>query len=165
MTVNLKVVPPEPSHHEDCCGEGVAPRIAEALARMKEKALRITSPRLTMLQILAESKTPLSAEQIHALAGDGNLDLVTVYRSLGALDEAGVVQRHPLERGRSLYALVSQGHHHHHVICRRCGNIERLPGCDTSRLEAAARNKGYADLTHIMEIYGICPACSAQSHD
>jgi Fe2+ or Zn2+ uptake regulation protein len=115
-----------------------------------------------MLNILAEASRPLSAEEIHAAAGDGTLDLVTVYRSLGALDEAGILQRHPLERGRSLYALVSPGHHHHHVICRRCGRIERLPGCDTSRLEAAARSKGFADLTHIMEIYGICPACSTQ---
>ena len=126
--------------------------------------MRVTSPRLVMLKVLAEAKQPLSAEQVHEAAGDDKLDLVTVYRSLGAMDDAGIVQRHPLERGRSLYALVSPGHHHHHVICRRCGRIDRLPGCDTSRLEAAARTKGYAELTHIMEIYGICPACTQSSH-
>jgi Fe2+ or Zn2+ uptake regulation protein len=151
-------------HEEGCCGEGSGDRIEAALVRMKEKAMRVTSPRLTMLKVLAAAKHPLSAEQIHEAAGDDKLDLVTVYRSLGAMDDAGIVQRHPLERGRSLYALVSPGHHHHHVICRRCGRIDRLPGCDTSRLEAAARTKGYADLTHIMEIYGICPACAPSSH-
>ena len=126
--------------------------------------MRVTSPRLVMLKVLAVAKRPLSAEQIHEAAGDDKLDLVTVYRSLGAMDDAGIVQRHPLERGRSLYALVTPGHHHHHVICRRCGRIDRLPGCETSRLEAAARTKGYAELTHIMEIYGICPACTQPSH-
>ena len=126
--------------------------------------MRVTSPRLAMLKVLDAAKHPLSAEQIHEAAGDDKLDLVTVYRSLGAMDDAGIVQRLPLERGRSLYALVSPGHHHHHVICRRCGRIDRLPGCDTSRLEAAARTKGYAELTHIMEIYGICPACTPSSH-
>lgn len=132
---------------------------------MKEKSLRVTSPRLTMLNILATAARPLSAEEIHDLAGDGALDLVTIYRSLGALDDAGIVQRHPLERGRNLYALIAGGHHHHHVICRRCGRIERLPGCDAGRVEAAARLKGFADLTHVMEVYGICPACaSAPSH-
>jgi Fe2+ or Zn2+ uptake regulation protein len=128
---------------------------------MKEKALRVTTPRLTMLNILAEATRPLSAEEIHALAGDGAADLVTIYRSLEALDNAGIVQRHPLERGRSLYALIAAGHHHHHVICRRCGRIERLPGCDTGRVEAAARGKGFTDLTHIMEVYGICPTCAS----
>jgi Fur family transcriptional regulator, ferric uptake regulator len=151
-------------HEEGCCGEGSGDRIEAAVLRMKEKAMRVTSPRLLMLKVLAAAKHPLSAEQIQVSAGDDKLDLVTVYRSLGAMDDAGIVQRHPLERGRSLYALVTPGHHHHHVICRRCGRIERLPGCDTSRLEAAARTKGYAELTHIMEIYGICPACTQSSH-
>jgi len=151
-------------HEEGCCGQGSDGRIEAAVLRMKEKAMRVTSPRLVMLKVLAAAKHPLSAEQVHEAAGDDKLDLVTVYRSLGAMDAAGIVQRHPLERGRSLYALVSPGHHHHHVICRRCGRIDRLPGCDTSRLEAAARTKGYAELTHIMEIYGICPACTQSSH-
>jgi Fe2+ or Zn2+ uptake regulation protein len=151
-------------HEEGCCGQGSDDRIEAAVLRMKEKAMRVTSPRLAMLKVLAAAKHPLSAEQVHEAAGDDNLDLVTIYRSLGAMDDAGIVQRHPLERGRSLYALVSPGHHHHHVICRRCGRIDRLPGCDTSRLEAAARTKGYAELTHIMEIYGICPACTQSSH-
>ena len=151
-------------HEEGCCGQGSDDRIEAAVLRMKEKAMRVTSPRLAMLKVLAAAKHPLSAEQVQEAAGDDKLDLVTIYRSLGAMDDAGIVQRHPLERGRSLYALVSPGHHHHHVICRRCGRIDRLPGCDTSRLEAAARTKGYAELTHIMEIYGICPACTQPSH-
>ena len=151
-------------HEDGCCGEGAGARIESAVARMKEKSLRVTAPRLALLQALAEAKRPLSAEEIHTRAGDGQLDLVTVYRSLEALDEAGIVQRHPLERGRSLYALIAAGHHHHHVICRRCGKIERLPGCDTARIEAAARARGYADLTHVMEIYGVCPACAPSSH-
>jgi Fe2+ or Zn2+ uptake regulation protein len=117
-----------------------------------------------MLRVLAAAKHPLSAEQVHEAAGDDKLDLVTIYRSLGAMDDAGIVQRHPLERGRSLYALVTPGHHHHHVICRRCGRIERLPGCDSSRLEAAAKAKGFGELTHVMEVYGICPGCAASSH-
>jgi Fe2+ or Zn2+ uptake regulation protein len=136
-----------------------------ALRRMKDKSLRVTGPRQAMLRVLGEARRPLSAEEIHTLAGDGMLDLVTVYRSLGALEEAGIVQRHPLERGRSLYALPAAGHHHHHVICRRCGRLDRLPGCDTGAVEAAARAQGYVDLTHVLEIHGLCPACASPSHD
>ncbi|MGA0133304.1 MAG: Fur family transcriptional regulator [Opitutales bacterium] len=146
-------------HDDGCCG-GAAGRVEAAVARMKEKSLRVTAPRLKLLRVLAESAQPLSAEDVHRLAGQGALDLVTAYRSLSAMEEAGVVQRHPMERGRTLYALAS-GHHHHHVVCRRCGRIERLPGCDTSRVEAAALARGYADLTHVMEFYGVCPDCAA----
>jgi len=150
-------------HDKDCCLASSSDRVEAARLRMREKALRITSPRLTMLRILAAAKQPLSAEQIHEAAGDDKLDLVTVYRSLVAMDGAGVVQRHPLERGRNLYALVTPGHHHHHVMCRRCGRIERLPGCDSTRLEATAKAKGFVELTHVMEFYGICPGCIASS--
>ena len=150
-------------HRQDdpCCGGSPTQRVEVAIQRMKEKSLRVTGPRLTMLHLLAAASRPLSAEEIRDLAEDGSLDLVTVYRSLGALDDAGIVQRHPLERGRSLYALIAGGHHHHHVICRRCGRIERLPGCDAGRVEAAARGKGFSDLTHVMEVYGICPSCAS----
>lgn len=156
-------MPPGHRHEEGCCEEGPGERVDAAVLRMKAKALRITSPRLTMLKILAVAKQPLSAEQVHT-KGDGALDLVTIYRSLEAMDEAGIVQRHPLERGRSRYALISPGHHHHHVICRRCARIERLPGCDASRIEVAAHARGFSELTHVLEIYGICPTCSAASH-
>ena len=152
-------------HSKDCCGDDPHPRVESALSRMKTKALRITNPRLAMLRVLSECKNPISAEEIHNLAGDGTLDLVTVYRNLDSLEDARVVQRHPIERGKNLYALVSPDHHHHHVICRRCGLIEKLPGCDTIKLEVAAKNQGFTDLTHIMEIYGICPRCSKPSHE
>ena len=152
-------------HDDGCCGPGAPERVAAALRRMKERALRVTSPRQAMLQVLGDAQQPLSAEEIHTRAGDGALDLVTVYRSLGALEAAGIVQRHPLERGRSLYALPAAGHHHHHVTCRRCGRLDRLPGCDTGAVEAAARAKGYDDLTHVLEVYGVCPACAPLSHD
>ena len=70
-----------------------------------------------------------------------------------------------VKKGDKVYALPAAGHHHHHVICRRCGRIDRLPGCDTGAVEAAARAKGYGDLTHVLEIYGVCPACASPSHD
>ena len=146
-------------HEDGCCGDA-SRRVDAALTRMKERSLRVTAPRMSILRVLAESADPLSAEDVHRQAGHGALDLVTAYRSLVALEEAGVVQRHPMERGKTLYALAT-GHHHHHVVCRKCGLIERLPGCDISRIESAAKAKGYSDLTHVMEIYGVCPACSA----
>ena len=76
-------------HDDQCCGGSPLPRVEAAVLRMKERSLRVTTPRLAMLNILAEATRPMSAEEIHAAAGDGTLDLVTVYRSLGALDEAG----------------------------------------------------------------------------
>ena len=43
---------------------------------------------------------------------------------------------------------------------RACGSIERLGECDAAAIEAAARNRGYTQLSHVLEIHGLCPRCS-----
>ena len=51
-------------------------------------------------------------------------------------------------------------HHHHHVICRVCGKMEPLPGCQAAFFENIAGKLGYTDLTHVLEVFGVCPACA-----
>ena len=144
----------------DCCSSESPDRSASVVEILRQKGLRITEARRSMIRTLALSKVPLSADALHQKVGTENVDRVTVYRSLDAFELAGVVQRHPLEKGRSLYALAATDHHHHHLVCRQCGKIERLSSCDTTAIEAAAKNRGYTQLTHVLEIYGLCPTCT-----
>lgn len=147
-------------HGDDCCGGGSADRVARALARLRESGLRVTEARRALLRALAQSRVPLAVEELHRKVGAGRADRVTLYRSLEAFEGAGIVRRHPLEKGRALYALGTEGHHHHHLVCKRCGAIERLPTCDAGAVEAAARARGYTDLSHVLEISGVCPRCA-----
>ena len=147
-------------HGADCCGGGSAERVLRALDQLRRSRLRVTEARRSMLRTLSLSKVPLSADEIHRKVGAARADRVTVYRSLQAFEQAGVVQRLPLEKGRSLYALTAPGHHHHHLACRGCGAIERLGGCDAEAIESAARARGYTQLSHVLEIHGLCPRCS-----
>lgn len=147
-------------HGEDCCSGGGAERALRALDRLRGSRLRVTEARRSMIRALALAKVPLSVDEIHRRAGAGRADRVTVYRSLEAFERAGIVQRHPLEKGRSLYALTAEGHHHHHLVCRGCGAIERLGKCDAAGIEAGALARGYTHLSHVLEIHGLCPKCS-----
>lgn len=147
-------------HGGDCCGSGNTERINRALSQLRERGLRTTDARRSMLRTLAQAKVPLSADDIHRRIGSTKADRVTVYRSLEAFEQAGIVQRHPLEKGRALYALTAAGHHHHHLVCRGCGAIERLGQCDAAAIESAAASRGYTSLSHVLEIHGLCPKCS-----
>lgn len=149
-------------HHagDDCCGGAAAERAQRALERARAAGLRVTGARRAIARILAQARVPLSVDEIHRRVGREKADRVTLYRSLEAFEQAGVAQRHPLEKGRSLYALAAAGHHHHHVVCRRCGAIERLAECDAAAVEAAARARGFTDLSHVLEVHGICPRCA-----
>ena len=156
-------------HTGGCCG-GHHPQDAgaaheAALAALKSAGLRLTAPRSAMLLALARARGPMPVEDIRRASGE-DADLVTVYRSMEALEKIGLVRRHVLESGKSLYELCDPrrpGEHHHHVICRVCGRMSPLPGCRAEVFENAARELGYGELTHVLEVYGVCPDCARGS--
>ena len=152
-------------HGPGCCG-GHHPHdadetLAGALAALKAAGMRVTGPRTAMLRALAEARSPLTVEEVRRAAGE-NADLVTAYRTMESLEKLGLVRRHLLESGKSLYELSDPKHpeHHHHVICRVCGKMEPLPGCQAAFFENIAGKLGYTDLTHVLEVFGVCPGCA-----
>lgn len=154
-------------HHAGCCGghhHDTEETLAAALGALKEAGMRVTAPRTAMLRALARARAPLAVEEVRREAGK-DADLVTAYRTMEALEKIGLVRRHPLESGKNLYELCDPRHpesHHHHVICRSCNRMSPLPGCQAEAFEAAARRLGYSELTHVLEVYGICPECARQ---
>lgn len=136
-------------------------RFEDAIAALKRKSCRITEPRKALLQVLIESRKPLSAEEAHIALGSESYDLVTVYRNLETFDSAGIATRIPTEAGKSLFELHLGGHehHHHHIICRKCHKAECLDHCEVSKLEAIADKLGYTEVSHILELYGVCSDC------
>lgn len=130
-----------------------------AISSLKRERYRITEPRKALLRILIESKKPLSAEEAHAALGAGDYDLVTVYRNLETFESAGIATRIPTESGKSLYELNAEEHHHHHIICRKCHRAECLDHCEIEKLENLAKALGFTEVTHVLELYGVCADC------
>ncbi|EDY83515.1 transcriptional regulator, Fur family [Verrucomicrobiia bacterium DG1235] len=131
----------------------------EAISSLKRERYRITEPRKALLRLLIEAEKPLSAEEAHAALGADCYDLVTVYRNLETFDSAGIATRIPTEAGKSLYELNAEEHHHHHIICRKCHKAERLDHCEIEKLETLATKLGFTEVTHVLELYGVCDDC------
>lgn len=131
----------------------------EAITSLKKERYRITEPRKALLRLLIESKKPLSAEEAHASLGSDKYDLVTVYRNLETFESAGVALRIPTESGKSLFELNAEEHHHHHIICRKCHKAEKLDHCEMEKLEELATKLGFTEVTHVLELYGVCDEC------
>lgn len=132
--------------------------------QLKLAGLKITTPRLKILQILERSSTHhLSAEDVYkALVDLGEeVGLATVYRVLTQFEEAGLITRHHFEGEYSVFEL-SQGEHHDHVVCVKCGRVEEfLDEIIEQRLHRIATNAGFELTDHSLNLYGLCPNCQA----
>ncbi|TAL58464.1 MAG: ferric iron uptake transcriptional regulator [Legionella sp.] len=131
--------------------------------QLKEAGLKITVPRLKVLEILENSPNHhLSAEGVYkALIEMGeDVGLATVYRVLTQFETAGLVTRHNFEGGHSVFEL-SQGEHHDHLVCVKCGLVEEFVDDIIEQRQKTIAEKAKFKMTdHALNIYGICRNCN-----
>ncbi len=139
-----------------------AGQLAESLAALKAAGHRITAPRRALLELLQNEHGPFSAEELHRRLPEGLCDPVTVYRCLATLEETALVRRCDFGDGIYRYEFNTGEHHHHHIICRSCGSVKTLDVCFADGLERMVRQMGYANVTHILEIFGTCADCQTE---
>ncbi|KTD33552.1 ferric uptake regulation protein [Legionella nautarum] len=134
----------------------------EESQQLKEAGLKITMPRVKVLQILEQSPDHhLSAEGVYKALLDMGEDvgLATVYRVLTQFEAAGLVSRHNFEGGFSVFEL-SQGEHHDHLVCVKCGRVEEfVDKIIEERQKMIAEQAKFKMTDHALNIYGLCPSC------
>ena len=104
-----------------------------------------------------------SAQQIHAeLRRRGeHIGLTTVYRHLQVLSDEGAVDAIRDDSGEILYRRCETSAHHHHLTCRNCGTSVEVEGRAVEQwAERVARDAGFTDVGHTVELFGLCPSCA-----
>ncbi len=129
---------------------------------LKKAGLKITIPRIKILEFLETSKgNHQSADDIRRALHDKGEDigLATVYRVLTQFEKAGIVERHHFESGQAVFELNEKGHHDH-IVCISCGKVEEFfDEMIESRQREVAADKGYEVTDHNLTLYGKCPKC------
>jgi Fur family ferric uptake transcriptional regulator len=130
--------------------------LAAAVRALRERGLRMSTPRRLVLEALFASEAPQSAEQI---ARRSSLDLTSVYRNLEIIERHGLVRHVHLGHGPGLYALLGRGEREY-LFCERCHAVRALPPDELDPIRDSVRERfGYeARFTHFA-IVGTCPAC------
>jgi Fur family ferric uptake transcriptional regulator len=136
---------------------------------LRKAGLKVTLPRLKILEILEGSNTRhLSAEDIYRILLESHEDigLATVYRVLTQFEAAGLVTRHHFEDGMAVFEL-NQGTHHDHIVCLDCGRVEEFVDSGIeARQTAVAHKLGFTISDHSLILYGRCqrPDCPHRKH-
>ena len=124
-------------------------------AELKKAGLKVTLPRLRILELLEEDQAHLSAEDIYRKLIDAGeeVGLPTVYRVLTQFEQAGICIRHNFEEGHAVYELTPSDHHDH-MVCLDTGDvIEFTDDVIEERQKILATEHGYEIIDHSMVLY------------
>ncbi|MGH8519131.1 MAG: ferric iron uptake transcriptional regulator [Panacagrimonas sp.] len=123
---------------------------------LRNAGLKVTLPRLKILEILEKSATRhLSAEDIYKdlIQHDEDIGLATVYRVLTQFEQAGLVKRHHFEDGHAVFEL-DRGEHHDHMVDIESGKVMEFVSDEIERLQhLIAEKQGYDIVGHSLVLY------------
>ena len=126
---------------------------------LKKVGLKITHPRVLVLEVLQQlSHQHVGAEDVYkALIENGaEIALATVYRVLNQFEEAGIVNRHHFETGKSVFEL-SNKNHHGHLVCIKCNKVIEFEDHSIEQCQQQLADKYNMKLSnHSLYLYGEC---------
>jgi Fur family ferric uptake transcriptional regulator len=136
------------------------------VAKLRTFGLRVTSPRIALLNALASAGQPLTIDQLFSRTGDQTCDLVTIYRTMAAFEKAGVVYRSGFSaRGAALFSVVTSGARKYPLLCKGSAVAEELDDESSrelrvtiERIRNRLRARGYGELEHIVEFFAVGPS-------
>lgn len=121
------------------------------------KGMRMTEQRRVIARVLSVAEDHPDVEEIHRRSTeiDSNISIATVYRTMRLFEEAGVVERHDFQDGRSRYEEATEDHHDH-LIDLRSGEVIEFINEEIEALQKRiAEEHGYKLVDHRLELYGV----------
>jgi Fur family ferric uptake transcriptional regulator len=130
---------------------------------LRSKGLRVTRPRLAVLDVLAGGGH-LDVDEITRKVRQ-RLDSVStqaIYDILGALCRAGLARRIEPAGSPARYE-ARAGDNHHHIVCRGCGQIADVDCAVGARpcLDPSNSHGFEVDEAEVT-FWGVCPDCQAR---
>jgi Fur family peroxide stress response transcriptional regulator len=131
----------------------------DILAAFRDRQVRCTPQRYTILDYLVRRRIHPTAEEIHTAINrrDPRASLATVYKSLHVMAQAGLI-REVTVHGHAV-RFESNTERHHHFVCETCGRVEDVGWFDVPLLATRA-NLGQREMRQYEIIMrGLCSSC------
>lgn len=152
-------------HNSPChrCTHHEALEIAQIKAT--ESGARWTETRTQVYHALLMAQRPVTAYELLDIVSEKykrSTKPASIYRSLDALMELGVIAR--IESANSYIACQNPELSHQHVflICDQCGDVEEIADHGISKqLLKEASERGFHANRQVLELHGSCSGCIA----
>lgn len=133
---------------------------------IKTSDLKSTRQREAILSVFVNSDRLLTAEDVYLkLCSDGlKYGLATVYRTVSALCDHGLLQTVNIPMNNCQYFVFSDCEHTHHLICTKCMRCIAIDECPVEKFSAElASSNGFKMTGHSFQIFGVCSDCDKKS--
>lgn len=131
------------------------------LDQLQNHEYRITKPMKLIVSVLVKSDHLLNPTEIYMQAKNINpkIGLVTVYRTVEKLEQAGLIDRVHMPDGCQSFFQSSEGHQHL-LICTKCGKAEYFEGENLNPFfQKIGEQLGYQVTNHWLQLFGLCHNC------
>jgi len=138
-------------------------RVEQALEKLKGTGVRMTPQRQAILSYLMHTKSHPTADEIYRALESTfpSMSVATVYNNLRVFVESGLVREMTFGDASSRYDADMSDHYH--AICENCGKIVDFDHPPIESVERkAAEATGFVVQGHRLEVFGLCPDCSAE---
>ena len=129
---------------------------------LKSNGLKVTKPRLRVLQVISDKKTAIKQPELEKVFG-AEIDRVTLYRILASFEDKGILHKIFDLHGTATYAICStkcSADHHHdqhvHFICSVCNSVYCLDEISVPKINIPSNFSLHAIAINAV---GICNAC------
>ena len=125
------------------------------VATLQRVGFRITAQRMALLQVLAEAEDHPYVAELHlrARVADPKISIATVYRTISALEQAGMSTRHSFDGASARFERVDKLHHDH-VVDLDSGEIVEFQSDRIEQLQTEIASRLGYDVIHLrLELY------------
>ncbi len=133
--------------------------MSKLLQKCADAGLKMTEQRKVILRVLEESGDHPSVEMVceRAKQSDASISIATVYRTLGLLDELGLVLKHDFGGTYARFEVTPEAdhEHHHHLIDTETGQVVEFQSEELEKLiHKIAAGLGYELVDHTFDMFG-----------
>ena len=133
--------------------------MSKLLQKCSQAGLKMTDQRKVILKVLEDSGDHPSVDTVceRAKKIDPSISIATVYRTLGLLDELGLVIKHDFGETYARFEVKPEHDHghHHHLIDTESGQVIEFQSDEMEHLiHKISHELGYEVVDHTFEIFG-----------
>jgi Fe2+ or Zn2+ uptake regulation protein len=129
---------------------------------IRQRGYRITRPRQQVMEIITNSRTALTPQEIYhqSLDLEQPPGIASVYRTLEMLDELGLIQQiHQPDGCHGIWPALEG--HKHLLLCTNCNDMQVIEGNEeiSDYINMIEEQTSYQVRDHWLQLFGLCTGC------